>query len=46
MMIPDETQFTNIASAKPIITAFDFDYSTPLAFLYGSDDLLLKDHDR
>jgi hypothetical protein len=42
----EPTQFTAQKGARPIITAFDFDYSTPLAFMYNSPSLLLKDHDR
>ena len=45
-MIPEFYQFDDITGAKPIITAYDYDYGTPLTFMAGSDDLLLKDENR
>jgi hypothetical protein len=45
-LIPEHYQFEDITGAKPIIHAYDFDYGSPLSFMAGSDDLLLKDENR
>jgi hypothetical protein len=42
LIIPETAQFTDFQTGNPVIMAYDLDFSEPLEFMYGSDDLLLK----
>jgi hypothetical protein len=45
-VISEVHQFVDTPTAKLILPVYDYDYSVPLGFMHGSEDLLLKTYDR